>query len=53
VPLIYKGAIEAASLDALRDPANRTIAATALVNRLGLVTSGQRIIESGLVPVVE
>jgi PIN domain nuclease of toxin-antitoxin system len=53
LPLTYDVAIEAASLGVLRDPADRAIAATARVHRLKLVTSDQRIIESGLVPVVE
>jgi PIN domain nuclease of toxin-antitoxin system len=53
LPLTYEVAIEAASLGGLRDPADRAIAATARVHRLRLVTSDQRIIESGLVPVVE
>jgi PIN domain nuclease of toxin-antitoxin system len=53
LPLTYEVAVQAASLDALRDPADRTIAATALVHRLRLVTSDRRIIDSGLVPVVE
>ena len=51
--LTYEVAVDAASLDSLRDPADRTIAATARVHRLRLVTSDQRIIESGLVPVLE
>ena len=38
---------------ALRDPADRTIVATARVHRLSLITSDQRIVESGLVSVVE
>jgi PIN domain nuclease of toxin-antitoxin system len=36
----------------LRDPADRAIVSTARVRRLKLVTSDQRIIDSGLVPVV-
>jgi PIN domain nuclease of toxin-antitoxin system len=36
----------------LRDPADRTIVATARVRNLRLLTSDQRIIESNLVPVV-
>ncbi len=53
-PITLEIASEVASLgDALRDPADRTIVATARVHRLRLVTSDQRIIESGLVPVVE
>lgn len=53
LPLTYEIALEVASLGALRDPADRVIAATAQVHRLRLVTSDQRIIGSGLVPVVE
>ena len=53
LPLTYEVAVDAASLESLRDPADRTIAATARVHRLRLVTSDQRIVESGLVPVVE
>lgn len=53
-PITLEIASEVATLgDALRDPADRTIVATARVHRLKLVTSDQRIIESGLVPVVE
>jgi PIN domain nuclease of toxin-antitoxin system len=37
----------------LRDPADRVIVATARIHRLRLVTSDRRIVESGLVPVVE
>ncbi|MGO4880996.1 MAG: PIN domain-containing protein [Bryobacteraceae bacterium] len=39
--------------DTLRDPADRTIVATARVHGLRLITSDQRIIHSKLVPVVE
>jgi PIN domain nuclease of toxin-antitoxin system len=53
LPLTYEVALEVAALSALRDPADRAIAATARVHRLRLVTSDQRIIESKLVPVVE
>jgi len=53
LPLTYEIASEAASLGVLRDPADRTIVATARIHRLQLVTSDQRIIESRLVPVVE
>ena len=51
-PLTYEVAAEAASLVGLRDPADRAIVATARVERLRLVTSDQRIIESKLAPVV-
>jgi len=39
--------------DSLKDPNDRVIVATARIHGLRLVTSDQRIIESGLVPVVE
>ena len=52
LPLSFDVAADAASLAALRDPADRAIVATARVHRLRLVTSDQRIIESKLVPVV-
>ena len=53
LPITYEIASDAFSLAALKDPANRAIAATARVHRLQLVTSDQRIIESKLVPVIE
>jgi len=53
LPLSYEVALDAASLSALRDPADRAIVATARVHRLRLVTSDQRIIESRLAQVVE
>jgi PIN domain nuclease of toxin-antitoxin system len=54
IPLDIEVASEIAALgDALRDPADRTIVATARVHRLRLVTSDQRIIQSKLVPVIE
>ena len=53
LPLTYEVALDVSSLSVLRDPADRAIAATARVHRLGLVTSDQRIIASKLVPVVE
>ena len=53
LPLTYEVATEAAALGILRDPADRTIVATARINGLRLVTSDQRIIESGLVQVVD
>jgi PIN domain nuclease of toxin-antitoxin system len=52
LPLDYEVASEVASLGILRDPADRTIVATARVHRLRLVTSDQRIIDSKLVPVI-
>lgn len=53
LPITVEIAMEAARLRALRDPADRAIVATALVHRLRLVTSDQRIVDSKLVPVVE
>jgi PIN domain nuclease of toxin-antitoxin system len=38
--------------EALRDPADRAIVATARVHRFRLVTSDRRIVESKLVPVI-
>lgn len=53
VPLTVDVAAEVGALGgALRDPADRAIVATARVRRLRLLTSDQRIIDSGLVPVV-
>lgn len=53
LPLTFEIADEVASLGVLKDPVDRMIVATARVHRLQLVTSDQRIIESGLVSVVE
>lgn len=53
LPLTPRIALEAATLRPLRDPADRVIAATANVENLRLVTSDQRIIDSGLVAVIE
>ena len=52
LPLTLQVAADAALLGSLRDPSDRAIVATARVERLRLVTSDQRIIESKLVPVV-
>ena len=52
VPLTCEVAAEVVLLGSLRDPADRAIVATARVERLRLVTSDQRIIESKLVSVV-
>ena len=53
VPLTIEIAAEVSDLgDTLRDPADRAIVATARVGRLKLLTSDQRIIDSGLVPVI-
>jgi PIN domain nuclease of toxin-antitoxin system len=53
LPLTYEIASDVALLGVLKDPADRVIAATARVNRLDLVTSDTRIINSNLVPVIE
>jgi PIN domain nuclease of toxin-antitoxin system len=54
LPIDVEVAAEVAALGgSLRDPADRTIVATARIHRLRLVTSDQRIIASKLVPVVE
>jgi PIN domain nuclease of toxin-antitoxin system len=53
LPLTIAVAEEVAAMgDALRDPGDRAIVATARVNKLRLVTSDQRIIDSRLVSVV-
>lgn len=53
LPLTFDVAREAGQLSTLRDPADRTIVATASVHRLRLLTSDQRIIDSKLVEVIE
>ena len=53
VPLTPAVAFEAGSLRVLKDPFDRTIAATARVHGLRLVTSDQRIIDSNLVSTIE
>jgi PIN domain nuclease of toxin-antitoxin system len=54
IPLTTDIAYEMAAMgDALRDPSDRAIVATARVHRLRLLTADQRIIESALVPVIE
>lgn len=54
LPLTAEVAAEVAALgDALRDPADRTIVATARVARLTLLTSDTRILESGLVTTID
>jgi PIN domain nuclease of toxin-antitoxin system len=54
LPLTMEIAAEVAALgDALRDPADRAIVATARVHSLRLLTSDQRIAGSRLAPVVE
>ncbi len=52
-PITIPIAVAAGALSLLRDPADRTIVATARVHRLRLLTSDQRIIASNLVPVVD
>jgi len=49
LPLTAEVAAEAGFLDALVDPTDRVIAATARLHRLTLLTSDDRIIKSGLV----
>ena len=51
-PLSHEVASDLATLRLLRDPADRAIVATARVNRLTLLTSDQRIIDSNVVPVI-
>lgn len=52
LPITFQIAAEFASVGHhLRDPADRAIVATALVHRLRLITSDQRIIDSKLVTV--
>jgi PIN domain nuclease of toxin-antitoxin system len=53
LPVTYEIASDVALLAVLKDPADRTIAATARVHRLDLVTSDTRIINANLVPVIE
>jgi PIN domain nuclease of toxin-antitoxin system len=54
IPLTMDVALEMAALgEALRDPGDRVIVATARVHRLRLLTADLRIIESDLVPVIE
>ena len=53
LPLTWEVALDVAFLGVLKDPADRAIVATARVHRLRLVTSDQRIIDSGFVQVVE
>ena len=54
LPMSFEVAIEVASVgDALRDPMDRAIVATARVHRLTLITSDERIIKSKLVRVVD
>ena len=53
IPITVEIAREVAAIGrTLNDPADRAIVATARVHRLKLITSDERIIESGLVPVI-
>ena len=53
LPLDFDVAAEVAAVGRLLpDPADRAIVATARVHRLKLITSDERIIDSGLVPIV-
>lgn len=52
LPVSFEIAVEGAAMRPLRDPADRLIAATALVHKLRLVTSDERILDSGLVSTV-
>jgi PIN domain nuclease of toxin-antitoxin system len=53
LPITVVIAEDTVGLSVLRDPADRTIVATARVHGLRLVTSDQRIISSKLVPVID
>lgn len=53
LPITFPIATDAGALSILRDPADRTIVATARVHRLRLLTSDRRIIDSNLVPVID
>jgi PIN domain nuclease of toxin-antitoxin system len=53
LPITIPIAIDASTLDQLRDHRGRTIVATARVHALRLLTSDQRIIDSKLVSVVD
>jgi PIN domain nuclease of toxin-antitoxin system len=53
IPLTVNVAAEVAAIGgSLRDPADRAIVSTARIQKLRLLTSDQRIIDAGLVPVV-
>jgi PIN domain nuclease of toxin-antitoxin system len=53
LPVTAEIAFDVGSLPALKDPFDRTIAATARVHKLDLVTSDQRIIESNVVSTID
>jgi PIN domain nuclease of toxin-antitoxin system len=52
LPLTPAVAFEAGSLEILKDPADRAVAATARIHGLRLVTSDSRIIDSNLVSTI-
>jgi PIN domain nuclease of toxin-antitoxin system len=53
IPFTVKVAKEVAAIgEGLRDPADRAIVAPARIGKLKLLTSDQRIIDSGLTPVI-
>lgn len=53
LPITFDIASDFAAVGSLRDPADRTIVATARVHRLRLLTSDQRIIDSALVSTIQ
>ena len=53
LPITFPIAIDAGALSILRDPADRTIVATARLHRLRLLTSDRRIVDSKLVSVID
>ncbi len=53
LPITFEIASDFAAVDSLRDPADRTIVATARVHGLRLLTSDQRIIDSALVLTIQ
>jgi PIN domain nuclease of toxin-antitoxin system len=53
LPITIPIAVDAGALSSLRDPADRTIVATARVHGLRLLTSDERIIDSKLAAVVD
>lgn len=53
LPITIPIAIDAGALHLLRDPGDRTIAATARVHGMRLLTSDERIIDSKLVSVID
>lgn len=53
IPITFDVAVEVAAIGRhLEDPADRAIVSTARVRQLTLLTSGERIIDSNLVPVI-